>query len=66
MNGCSPDALAIDQPDILGEEREEAPHQERRDDFGVMARRLETLGELGQLLGDLARDLGAVAGGIEG
>ena len=54
------------QADILGKEREQAAHQEMGDEIGGVAGLLERSGQLGELGGDLARDLRRAAAGVEG
>ena len=54
------------QAHILREHREEAAHQEHRDIFRRICLDLQSFGDSGQTLRDLARHAGRAAGGVKG
>ena len=59
------EALRRQQLHILGEHREQAAHEELRDEFGIMPGRFETAREGGEARGDLAGDAGGFTRGIQ-
>ncbi len=62
------DALAVvpgQQANVFGKHGEQAAREEAGDALGVVAGAFERFGNLGQMHGDLARDLGRGARGVE-
>ena len=59
------EAVWREEVDVFGEEGEDAAHQERRDGFGGVIL-FERAGEVGEVPGDVARDAGGDAAGVEG
>jgi len=59
------ETIAREQVDVLGEEGEDTAHQEGSYGFGGVIL-FERPGEVGEVPGDVARDSGGDAAGIEG